>query len=69
MDVRGEQQQRLSNPSLERLLHLVRSLDTNCRAALYVVRTPQWLPARSDRRLGYSGPDPMEDAGQQEAAR
>ena len=48
-------------------------VDTRCKTltmtSMHVVDAPQCLPARGYRRLGYSVPDPMEDASQQEAAR
>ncbi len=69
MNVRGEQQPRLRDPSRERLLHVVRPLDKDCRAAVHAVCVPQWLPAMRDRRLENSVPDPLEDEGPWEAMR
>ncbi len=42
---------------------------TETITSMYVVETPRCLPARGYRWLGYSVPEPREDAGQQEAAR
>jgi len=48
-------------------------VDTCCETvtmtSMHAVDAPRCLPARGYRRLGSSVPDPMEDAGQREAAR
>jgi hypothetical protein len=69
MHARREQERQVRQAPVDRLAQLAQTLIKCSRAAVHAVDEPQRLPAMGYRRWGYSITDPMEDAGQSEAAR
>ena len=69
MHARREQERQVRQAPADRLAQLAQTLVKCSRAAVHAVDEPQRLPAMGYRQLGYSVSDPMEDAGQREAAR
>ena len=69
MHARREQERQVRQAPADRLAQLAQTLVKCSRAAVHAVDEPPRLPAMGDRQLGCSVSDPMEDAGQREAAR
>jgi hypothetical protein len=68
MHARREQERPVRQAPADRLAQLVQTLVKCSRAAVHAVDEPPRLPAMGYRQLGYSVSDPMDDAGQPEAA-
>ena len=66
MHARREHERQVRQAPADRL---AQTLVKCSRAAVHAVDEPQRLPAMGYRLLGYAVPEPMEDAGQREAAR
>ena len=69
MHGRGEPGHQVCYTPDHRLMPMEQTPVKRCCAEGHTAVEPLRLPARGDRRLGYSVPDPVQDVGQREAAR
>jgi hypothetical protein len=69
MHARREHERQVRPAPANRLVQLAQTLVKCSRAAVHAVDEPQRLPAMGYRQLRCAVPEPMEDAGQWEAAR